>query len=71
MAPMSDLPMWLGPGDGPLFCMSNDKAVAAGLTFRPAAETLRDALDHGAKNKGAIPSSMERALIGGMPAAKL
>ena len=71
MAPMSDLPMWLGPGDGPLCCMSNDKAVAAGWTFRPAAETLRDALDHGAKNKAAIPSSMERALIGGMPAAKL
>ena len=45
--------MWLpeGPGGGWLFACSNAAAVAAGLTFRPTAETARDALEHGTPGK--------------------
>ena len=43
VAPWSDLPAWV-PGD-PLMYVSVERAVAAGLTFRPLAETVRDTLD--------------------------
>jgi 2'-hydroxyisoflavone reductase len=43
VAPWSDLPAW-APGD-PLMYVSVARAVAAGLTFRPLADTVRDTLD--------------------------
>jgi 2'-hydroxyisoflavone reductase len=42
LAPWSDLPAWV-PGD-PLMYVSVKRAVAAGLTFRPLADTVRDTL---------------------------
>jgi 2'-hydroxyisoflavone reductase len=45
--PFSDLPFWLPAGqnyDG-MFLMNVDKAVRAGLTFRPLVETIRGMLD--------------------------
>jgi 2'-hydroxyisoflavone reductase len=41
--PWSDLPSWI-PGD-PLMNVSIDRALAAGLTFRPLAVTVRDLLE--------------------------
>jgi 2'-hydroxyisoflavone reductase len=40
--PWSDMPAWI-PGD-PLSLVSVERAVAAGLTFRPLADTARDTL---------------------------
>jgi 2'-hydroxyisoflavone reductase len=39
--PWSELPLWLGGGD---MTVSVSKAIAAGLTFRPLADTIRDTL---------------------------
>ncbi|MEK7324009.1 MAG: NAD-dependent epimerase/dehydratase family protein [Chloroflexota bacterium] len=39
--PWSELPLWLGGGD---MTVSVNKAIAAGLTFRPLADTIRDTL---------------------------
>ena len=46
VSPWSDLPMWI-PNEGDMAgagTMSNARAVAAGLTFRPIADTARDTL---------------------------
>ena len=47
VAPWSDLPAWLpDEGEDAGFARVNvSKAIAAGLTFRPLAETVRDTLD--------------------------
>ncbi|MDR6508794.1 NAD-dependent epimerase/dehydratase family protein [Arthrobacter oryzae] len=39
------LPLWLPPGHDGFAARSNAAAIAAGLTFRPWQETLRDTLD--------------------------
>ncbi|MBI3240984.1 MAG: epimerase [Chloroflexi bacterium] len=39
--PWSELPLWLGGGD---MTVSVSKAIAAGLAFRPLADTIRDTL---------------------------
>jgi 2'-hydroxyisoflavone reductase len=45
IAPWSDLPAWLGDGDGAGMLRADlRRAVDAGLTFRPLAETVRDTL---------------------------
>jgi 2'-hydroxyisoflavone reductase len=45
VAPWSDMPVWVPAGPDAGFAqMSNARAVAAGLRFRPAAETARDTL---------------------------
>lgn len=41
LQPWSELPLWLGGGD---MTVSVSKAIAAGLTFRPLADTIRDTL---------------------------
>jgi 2'-hydroxyisoflavone reductase len=43
VSPWSDLPVWMGKND-PLSQCSNARAVAAGLTCRPLADTARDTL---------------------------
>ena len=43
VAPWSDLPVWMGKDD-PLSRCSNARALAAGLTCRPLADTARDTL---------------------------
>jgi 2'-hydroxyisoflavone reductase len=39
-----ELPLWLGPGRSGVFAVSNRRALAAGLRFRPLVETVRDTL---------------------------
>jgi len=47
VAPWSDMPVWIPPGgeEGAISLTSVDRAVAAGLAFRPLRETVRDTLD--------------------------
>jgi 2'-hydroxyisoflavone reductase len=44
VAPWSDLPVWLPASEGGFGAISNARAVARGLRFRPLAETARDTL---------------------------
>ncbi|MGH9900344.1 MAG: hypothetical protein ACRD68_00735 [Pyrinomonadaceae bacterium] len=58
--PWSDLPLWLpeeGSDEHRYFLSVNcERAVAAGLTFRPLAETIRDTLawDDNARSRGEV-----------------
>ncbi|MEX2237907.1 MAG: epimerase [Dehalococcoidia bacterium] len=45
LEPWSDLPLWLGSAAPGFLRFDVSKAIAAGLTFRPLAETIRDTLD--------------------------
>jgi 2'-hydroxyisoflavone reductase len=40
----SELPLWIPEDYNGIFLVSNDKAIAAGLKFRPLSETIRDTL---------------------------
>ena len=40
--PWSELPLWIPEADNGIFEVRNDKAIVAGLTFRPLADTVRD-----------------------------
>jgi 2'-hydroxyisoflavone reductase len=40
----SEAPLWIPEGYDGIFLVNNDKAIAAGLTFRPLAETIKDTL---------------------------
>ncbi len=42
--PWSEMPVWLPEKDSALDTCSNTRAIAAGLKFRPLAETMRDTL---------------------------
>jgi 2'-hydroxyisoflavone reductase len=58
--PWGDLPLWLNEDNQELryfLSVSNEKAVEAGLTFRPLGETIRDTLDWDATR----PADLERA----------
>ena len=46
VAPWSELPLWIpdDPEGGGVFGVNCDRAIAAGLTFRPLTETVRDTL---------------------------
>ena len=47
VAPWSEMPLWIPESDpdaGGLFAVSLDRALAAGLIFRPLEETVRDTL---------------------------
>jgi 2'-hydroxyisoflavone reductase len=44
-----ELPLWIvDPGAAAMHEVDVSRAVAAGLTFRPLAETVRDTLEHSA-----------------------
>lgn len=46
VAPWSDLPLWLpGPDTAGMSAFNVDKALRAGLTFRPLVDTIKDTLD--------------------------
>lgn len=40
----SEMPLWISEEHNGIFAINNDKAIAAGLTFRPLSETIRDTL---------------------------
>jgi 2'-hydroxyisoflavone reductase len=47
VAPWSEMPLWIPESDpdaAGFFAFSIDKAMAAGLTFRPLEETVRDTI---------------------------
>jgi 2'-hydroxyisoflavone reductase len=40
----SEMPLWIPEDYNGIFLVNNDKAIAAGLTFRPLADTIKDTL---------------------------
>jgi 2'-hydroxyisoflavone reductase len=42
--PWSELPLWIPEANNGIFEIRNDKAIAAGLAFRPLAETIRETM---------------------------
>ena len=42
--PWSEMPLWIPDADNGIFEVRNDKAIAAGLTFRSLADTVADTL---------------------------
>lgn len=67
--PWSDMPMWLPPGGRALMHSRNDRAVAAGLSFRPLSVTVADTLEwHRGRPDGAalaagLTAEREAALL--------
>lgn len=45
VAPWSEVPLWFPDSDNDVLAAQNDRAIAAGLTFRPLADTVRDTLE--------------------------
>ena len=72
--PWSEMPTWFGP-DAVLSKAENERAVAAGLTFRPLAETARDTLewfrtlpeDRQATLRAGIDPGKEALVLGKLP----
>jgi 2'-hydroxyisoflavone reductase len=64
----SDLPLWLAPGTNPssanFLAVDVTKAMAAGLRFRPLADTIRDTLEHAETSpKAGLDPARERELL--------
>jgi 2'-hydroxyisoflavone reductase len=64
----SDLPLWLAPGSNPdsanFLAVDASKAVAAGLRFRPLAQTIRDTLARAEPTPAAgLDPARERELL--------
>ena len=64
----SDLPLWLAPGANPdsasFLAVDIRKALAAGLRFRPLAETIRDTLEQAETSPSAgLDPARERELL--------
>ena len=53
--PWSELPLWIPGQDNGIFEVRNDKAIAAGLTFRPLDDTVRDTLEWDRGRPGGEP----------------
>lgn len=68
ISPWSDMPVWIPPGgeDGAVSLTAVDRAVAAGLTFRPLAGTVRDTLDW----YRSLPEERRSTLHAGLDAAR-
>ena len=76
----SDLPVWLSPRGEEMYLgrISRDKAVKAGLTFRPVAETTRDVLawwntlpaERRAKPRAGLTAEREREVLAAWHAHK-
>jgi 2'-hydroxyisoflavone reductase len=67
-----DMPVWVSPQGGSAgFSRRNvAKAVAAGLTYRPLAETARDTLEWHKTRPDAEQQALAEGKIAGMPAAR-
>jgi 2'-hydroxyisoflavone reductase len=66
------MPVWLPPSGATAgFCSrNNDKALAAGLTFRPLAITAKDTLDWHKTRTAAEQKSLADGAVAGIPASK-
>jgi 2'-hydroxyisoflavone reductase len=58
--PWTGLPLWLPAGSTGFFRVDNRRARAAGLTFRPLADTIRDTLAWLAEGGGVLPVPADR-----------
>jgi nucleoside-diphosphate-sugar epimerase len=72
IAPWTDLPIWLPPGDDHDFMHRGDvsKALAAGLRLRPIADTVADTWSWLRSLPGAPPLRADRPPVGLDPAAE-
>lgn len=52
VAPFTELPLWIPETYNGLQALNIDRALAAGLTFRPLADTIRDTLNWNMKRTG-------------------
>lgn len=60
--PWGELPLWIPDADNGIFEVRNDNAIAAGLTFRPLADTVRDTLqwDRTRSQTGPLTAGLSR-----------
>lgn len=71
--PWNELPLWIPRANNGIFEVRNDKAVAAGLTFRPLDSTVSDTLEwdrartHDEPLKSGISRDRERELLSDAP----
>ena len=71
--PWSELPLWLPDSDNGIFEARNDKAIAAGLTFRPLEITVRNTLEWDRRRsrdqplKAGLSRDRERRLLNDAP----
>ena len=71
--PWSELPLWIPGADNGIFEVRNDKAVAAGLTFRPLETTAQDTLEWDRRRpidetmKAGLSRERERELLNDAP----
>lgn len=56
LRPGGDLPFWIPADERGIFGIRNDRAIAAGLTLRPLADTVRDTL----AREAAVPAPTDR-----------
>ncbi len=68
----SELPLWIPEAYNGIFVVNNDKAIAAGLTFRPLANTISDTLKWdagrfpGVERHAGLKEERERQLLQGL-----
>lgn len=69
-ATAADLPLWVTatPGTAGFYAVSSERAVAAGLTYRPLADSIRSALDTG-QGKAGMARAREADLLRRLSAA--
>jgi 2'-hydroxyisoflavone reductase len=56
VAPWSELPLWIPEADNGIFEVRNDRAIAAGLRFRPLAETALRTLEWDRARERDVPA---------------
>ncbi len=66
VAPFSELPLWVPEEESGMLAVSVERAVAAGLRFRPLAETVRDTLAWHAGRAGRGAEAQSFALRSGL-----
>lgn len=80
VSPWSDMPVWIPPGgeDGAVSLTPVDRAVAAGLTFRPLRDTVHDTLEwfrgwpdeRRQKLRAGIPAEREQEVLAAWHASR-
>lgn len=66
VTPWTEVPLWVPKADHGMLCISIEKALAAGLAFRPLADTLRDTLAWASSDEAQAPPP-ERVSAGPKP----
>jgi 2'-hydroxyisoflavone reductase len=66
VVPWSEIPLWVPEEEHGIMAVSSARALAAGLTFRPLAETVRDTLAWQATRSGPAGALQQTALKSGI-----